>query len=409
MTAKFPLVVMKFGGTSVGTSQGREALARRVQEYRSKSIDCVIVVSAMGRKGDPYATDTLLGLISDLPQESYELDALASVGEIISSVVTAATLRKFDVEACALSGPAAGIYATDTPQHAAVTEIHTKTIFDALKKGITPVVCGFQAISDSGSTVTLGRGGSDTTACALGVALKADAVEIYSDVDGVLTADPRVVSDAVVLKEIRADELFQMAKTGSKVVHAPAAELALEGGVSLYVKNTYNDTEGTHVVDIDAYRPKTVATAVVSTRDVTRFIVKIRAHEGTLNHLKAQAEIFNKLASCHISLDMFTPADTKLMFTVPSAQTEAAQECLSGLSYNFDVSVDLAKVTVVGAGMHGVPGVMARITTALYAHEIDIYQAADSHTTISVLVDDSRGDDAVRALHNAFCLHKGEE
>lgn len=408
MSGNRRLVVLKFGGTSVGSPEGRQALAERIQDYKNRDIDCVIVVSAMGRKGDPYATDTLLGLVENLPKESFEMDALASVGEIISSVVVAATLREYGVAARALSGPAAGIYATDTPQHAAVTEIHTQGIVNALKAGETPVVCGFQGISDCGSTVTLGRGGSDTTACALGVALKADAVEIYSDVDGVFSADPRIVMDAVVLKEIRADELFQMAKTGSKVVHAPAAELALEGGVSLFVKNTYNDSEGTHVVDIDAYRPKTVATAVVGCRDVTRFIVKLGAQEGTLNHLKAQTQIYQKLAACNISLDMFTPADTKLMFTVSADQTDATRDCLASLAYNFDVSVDLAKITVVGAGMHGIPGVMSRIATALFVHEIDMYQAADSHTTISVLVDDSRGDDAVRALHDAFCLREGE-
>lgn len=398
------LIVMKFGGTSVATSQGRSCIAQRIKDHHIKGEKCVVVVSAMGRKGEPYATDTLLGLVDDLPQREEELDLLASVGEMISSVVVASELRSVGVDAQALSGPAAGIYAQGDAQSAAISVILTDKLRSLISSDIVPVVCGFQAQSDTGEIVTLGRGGSDTTACALGVALEADAVEIYSDVDGVMTADPRIVDDATVLKVMCADELFQMAKMGSKIVHTPAAELALSSGVSLYVKNTFTSHPGTRVVDIASFRPQTVATAVAHTHDVSRFIVELETCEGCADHSKRQNELFQSLAENAISLDMFTPANDKLFFTVAASATKATQKCLKDLNMNYVLSTELSKVTLVGAGMHGVPGVMAKISQALSDEKIDMYQTSDSHTTISVLVASVNCQRAIAALHAAFEL-----
>ncbi|MBK5211228.1 MAG: aspartate kinase [Coriobacteriia bacterium] len=400
-----PVVVMKFGGTSVATEEGRFALAQRIKKVQSEDKLPVVVVSAMGRKGMPYATDTLLGLVQDFPQSERENDALASVGEIISSIVVAGGLRARGIDALALTGPDCGIYATDTAQNAVITEIHTHKILGILRDGGVPIVCGFQAISqDSGAIVTLGRGGSDTTACALGVSLNAEAVEIYSDVDGVMTADPRIVKDARVVGTIRADELYQMAQMGSKIVHTPAAELALKSGVALYVKNTYTEHEGTCVVDMASYRPGAVATAVVHTHDVSRFIVNLATAEGCSNHLKNQTAIYNALAENCISLDMFTPADSKLLFTVASSSTKRAEKCLADLGFSYRLSTQLSKVTLIGAGMHGVVGVIAKISTSLLSENIDIYQVTDSNTTISVLVASVDCDRAVAALHSTFNL-----
>ena len=400
-----PVIVMKFGGTSVASYEGRLAIAQRIKKAQSEGKLPVVVVSAMGRKGMPYATDTLLGLVRDFPQSNRENDTLASVGEVISSIVVAGGLRARGIDALALTGPACGIYATDMAQNAVITEIHTHRILEILQEGGVPVVCGFQAISqDSGAIVTLGRGGSDTTACALGVALDAEAVEIYSDVDGVMSADPRIVEDACVVDTIRADELYQMAQMGSKIVHTPAAELALRSGVALYVKNTYTEHEGTRVVDMASYRPGAVATAVAHTHDISRFIVDLSTEEGCSSHLKNQTAIYNALAEHEISLDMFTPADSKLLFTVASASTENTEACLTDLGFVYSLSTQLAKVTLVGAGMHGVAGVIAKISSSLLAENIDIYQAADSNTTISVLVASVDCDRAVAALHSTFNL-----
>ena len=398
------LIVMKFGGTSVATPEGRGCIAQRISDHLQRNEKCVVVVSAMGRKGEPYATDTLLSLVDTLPKRSDECALLASVGEMISSVVVAGELRAAGLDARALTGPAAGIFAEGDAQNAAISVIFPEKVTALIAEGVIPVVCGFQALNDTGEVVTLGRGGSDTTACALGVALGAETVEIYSDVDGVMTADPRIVPDARVLKTMRADELFQMAKMGSKIVHTPAAELALSSGVELFVKNTFSDHPGTRVVDIAAYRPQTVATAVAHTHEVSRFVVDLETCEGCADHSSRQNALFQSLAQNAISLDMFTPANDKLFFTVAASATKATEKCLKDLNMTYQLSTELSKVTLVGAGMHGVPGVMAKISQALSDERIDMYQTSDSHTTISVLVASTNCQRALAALHKAFNL-----
>lgn len=398
------IVVMKFGGTSVATSEGRRAIAERVQSYLDSGARPVLVVSAMGRRGDPYATDSLLDLVEGHPSNDAERDWLASMGENISAIVIAHELRAADIAAVAMSGPAAGICASDTHGNAAVTEIDIDPVLEVIGRGAVPVVCGFQAMGPHGRVVTLGRGGSDTTACALGAALGSATVEIYTDVDGVMTADPRVVEAASVLGEIRADELFQMAKMGSKVVHAPAAELALGSGVPLYVKNTFSDHPGTRVVSLSQHRPASVATSVASTPDVARYRVRLNSLDNPAKHMAAQTAVYEALAGAGVSLDMFTPCGDTLLLSVAESSSATVRSVLDMLELGYEEQLNLAKVTVIGAGMHGVPGVMSRVARALLDADVDIEQAADSHTTISVLVDVRRADIAVHALHAAFGL-----
>lgn len=398
------IIVMKFGGTSVATAEGRQAILRRVQRYIDVGAAPVVVVSAMGRRGDPYATDTLLGLVEGMPTNPQEQDWLASIGEDISALVIAHELRAGGVNAVAMSGPSAGLHACGEHGSGQIHAIDVSQVLSALESGRTPVVCGFQALSSEGQVITLGRGGSDTSACALGAALNCHCVEIYTDVDGVMTSDPRVVADAQVLHSIRADELFQMAKMGSKVVHAPAAELALSSGVPLFVRNTFTDHPGTRVVRLDEMKPSAVATAIASTSDVVRFRVGLGSPSEHLAHMKAQTAVYEALAAAEISLDMFTPCGDVLLLTVSSASRARCSSVLSELGAPFEEQQSLAKVTVIGAGMHGVPGVMARIARALYDAQVDVEQAADSHTTISVLVQEQDALTAVRALHSAFGL-----
>lgn len=399
-----PVVVMKFGGTSVATEQGRAAIAARVTEALELERAPVVVVSAMGRSGDPYATDTLLGLLRDLPTDGRERDLLASVGEVISAVLIAHELRGAGIDARAFTGPEAGIATDGVHDGASVTEVHTGPLVAAIAAGSVPVVCGFQGMSGDGRLTTLGRGGSDTTACALGVALAADEVEIYTDVDGVMTADPRACDHAEVLHVIRADELHQMAAHGSRVVHTPAAQLALASGLAVRVRNTYSDHPGTGVADISAYNPTNVATAVSHAGGVARFRIDLPAHEGTPAHMRAQTKVYRAMADAGISLDMFTPVEDRLVFTVPEADRKRTCDVLGGLGLTYEVDEGLAKVTLVGAGMHGVPGVIARMAGCLADEGVEVLQIADSHTTISVLVEEDDVADAVRALHDGFEL-----
>ncbi len=404
MSATHPIVIMKFGGTSVGSETGRQAIAQRVSSALQAGTAPVVVVSAMGRRGAPYATDTLLSLVADLPTEPSERDWLMATGEIVSAVVCAHELRAAGIDARAFTGPEAGIETDDVYGAATVTTVHTGPLMAAVESGVVPVVAGFQGMTAGGRLTTLGRGGSDTTACALGVALEAEALEIYTDVDGVATADPRTCDEAEILEVIRADELFQMARHGSRVVHTPAAELALASGLAVRVRNTFSDHPGTRVADISAYRPDAVATAISETRGVARIRVALPAPEGTRAHMSAQTRVYRAMADADVSLDMFTPVGETLVFSVPSGVLDSACEVLGSLGLTYQVQADLTKVTLVGAGMHGVPGVMARIAESLDRAGVTVVQTADSHTTISVLIPAEESAHAVSALHAAFGL-----
>jgi aspartate kinase len=395
---------MKFGGTSVATPGARAAVVRAVRASIDSAAAPVVVVSAMGRAGDPYATDTLLSLVSGATPDLRERDMLMSTGEVISAVVLAHELRSADVNARAFTGAEAGIGTDGVHGGAAVTDIHPGPLLAAIAQGLVPVVAGFQGVTVDGTLTTLGRGGSDTTACALGVALEADAVEIYTDVDGVMSADPRAYDGPTVLEVIRADELHQMARHGARVVHTPAAELALASGLAVRVRNTYTDHPGTLVADIAAYRPDRVATAVSHSDGVARLRVSLPAPEGTRAHMAAQARVYRAMADACVSLDMFTPVGETLVFAVAEDSLDRASEVLSSLGLTYRVQAALSKVTLVGAGMHGVPGVMARMAEYLDRAGVTVLQTADSHATISVLVPSEECRPAVEALHDGFGL-----
>ncbi len=404
-----PVVVMKFGGTSVATPGGREAIAHRVTAALELGNAPVVVVSAMGRAGAPYATDTLLALVDDLPPDARERDWLMATGEIISAVVAAHELRAAGIDARAFTGPEAGIVTDGVHGSSVVKEIHPGPLLVALEAGVVPVVAGFQGISDDGRLTTLGRGGSDTTACALGVGLSAAAVEIYTDVDGVASADPRACDEAATLEIIGADELFQMACHGARVVHASAAELALVSGLAIRVRNTFSDHPGTLVADIASYRPDRVATAVSHAEGVVRVRVTLPAAEGTRAHMAAQTRVYRAMADAGVSLDMFTPVGKSLMFAVAQDALDRTCEVLESLGMLHQVRTGLAKVTLVGAGMHGVPGVMARMAEYLDRAGVTVLQTADSHTTISVLVPAEETRAAVQALHEGFELRRNAD
>jgi len=388
----------------VATAEGRKALAAKVQEHIDAGDKPVLVVSAMGRRGEPYATDTLIDQVAGLPTRDREYDLLTSVGEIISSVKIAHELRDAGIDAQAFTGAEAGIVTDDTAKDARILSVCPAALIEAADAGIVPVVCGFQGMSTSGYLTTLGRGGSDTTACALGVALDAAAVEIYSDVDGVMTADPREVSKAQVIDVLHPDELYQLVRMGSRIVHTPAAELAQKSGVNLLVKNTYTKHPGTVVRSMDVNKNSETATAISCKSGITRFIVDLGREEGCVPHIEAQAAVYKAVADVGVSLDMFTPAGSNLYFTVDSADACKAVEVLQELGVKANCMEGLAKVTLIGAAMHGIPGVMSRIATPLAQAGIDVWQTADSHATISVLVRESEAQQAQIVLHTAFGL-----
>jgi aspartate kinase len=402
--AKRRLVVQKFGGTSVADTAARSAVRARVSARVAEGAEVIVVVSAMGRSGAPYATDTLLGLLGDAPADARESDMLASCGEVIAAVVLAHELRADGIAAYAMSGREAGVITDNEFGDASVLGVEPTRLRAVLDLGLVPVVTGFQGASRMGETTTLGRGGSDTTACAIGAALAADVVEIHTDVDGVMSADPRVCDGVRVLDSLRFEELFQMARAGAKVMHAPAAEIAKDAGVPVRVLNTTGTAPGTLVADATPLSggllPR-IATAVSHADGISRFTVVLP--EGAERPL-AVTSTFRAMADAGVSLDMFTPLEGILVFSVEASCAPEAAALLATLGRPFTRRDGLAKVTLVGAGMHGVPGVMARVAESLARAGIDILQSADSHYTISVLIEGSELRRAIDSLHTEFSL-----
>ncbi|SHE83693.1 aspartate kinase [Caldanaerobius fijiensis DSM 17918] len=399
------ILVQKFGGTSVATPERREMVMQKIFKAREKGYKCVVVVSAMGRKGDTYATDTLINLVkAQGPYVSLrELDLLMSCGEIISSVVMASSLLNKGVKAVALTGAQAGIITNENFGNAEVLRVEPYRILEYLEEDYVPVVAGFQGVTEKGDITTLSRGGSDFTASILGEALGAEAIEIYTDVDGIMTADPRIVQDARIIDKINYSEVFQMAEQGAKVIHPRAVEVAMRANIPLIIKNTMSDHPGTIIGNYNELYASAdsdrLITAIAHITDRVQFRIEL----GTEN-TKLENEIFDQLSRNHISIDLINVFPEKLIFTVDENKSQQVEQLLNKRSLKYDVYHNCGIVSVIGQRMRGVPGVMARVVKALTKENIKILQTADSHSTISCLIN---GDDikkAVIALHNEFNL-----
>lgn len=398
------ILVQKFGGSSVATPALRSQVAEKVVRARADGYAQLVVVSAMGRAGDPYATDTLLGLAlaTGADTTARELDLIASCGEIISAVVLAGTLRQKGVDCLALTGGQAGIITDSNFTSAQIIRVNPEPVLRHLREGRIAVVAGFQGKTEEGEVTTIGRGGSDTTAVALGAAVGAEVVEIYTDVDGIKTADPRLVPEAKTLELITYSEIFQMANQGAKVVHPQAVEIAMRRNLPLRVRSTFSDSPGTLIASgmpggWPGFQVGKIITAVTHIADVAR--VKVSTPEDDVS---LELRIFEELARGNISVDLINVSPSEKSFIIKDSDVARAMLILDRLGLKYEVYPDCAKVSVVGAGMRGVPGVMARVVRALHDAGVRILQTADSHLTISCLV---RGGDvgrAVRALHHQF-------
>ncbi|WP_246939788.1 aspartate kinase [Bacillus pinisoli] len=404
------IIVQKFGGTSVKTEESREHAIRHVQEALSSDYKVVAVVSAMGRNGDPYATDTLLDLVNGTKGNisKREYDLLLSCGETISSIVFSNMLRNRGVNAAAITGAKAGFRTNNDHQNAKIIDMQCNDLLEMLKEYDVVVVAGFQGISKNGDVTTLGRGGSDTSASALGVALNAEWIDIFTDVEGVMTADPRIVENARPLDIVTYTEICNMAYQGAKVIHPRAVEIAMHGKIPIRVRSTYTNTTGTLVTTLGNAKKGTdfkerVITGIAHVSDVSQ--IRVISKEG---HYNTQKEVFKAMASAEISVDFFNITPTSVVYTVSGDNTDRAIGILEELGYEPVVTRNCAKVSAVGAGMSGVPGVTSKIVTALSENGIQILQSADSNTTIWVLVKEEDLVLAVNSLHEAFQLADSE-
>lgn len=403
------LIVQKFGGTSVVSPETRQLAAKKIANACEQGYSPVVVVSAMGRKGDPYATDTLLGLVRSTYKKTAcrELDQIMCCGEIISTVIMAATLQAAGLNAIALTGGQAGITTDNNFNNARILQVNPSNILSCVEAGKIPVVCGFQGITGDGDFTTLGRGGSDTSAAALGAALGAEKVEIYTDVDGIMTADPRIVNNAKILDMVSYEEICQLAHRGAKVIHPRAVEIAMQKNIPLVIKSTFSDAPGTLITNIPIEEAGAehlvtdrIATGVTYLNSIAQLMVRLES----MNSQQASFSVFKSMAEFGINVDLININPGEIRFTLQQDNLDQAIAILHQLGYQVQAEPDCAKVSVVGGGMREVPGVMANFVEALVMNNIAILQTVDSDASISALIKKADIERAVKALHEKFAL-----
>ena len=407
------LVVQKFGGSSVSDATAMKRVARRVAATRRAGNDVVVVVSAMGD-----TTDELLDLAAQITDEppAREMDILLTAGERISMALLALAINAEGVEARSYTGQQAGVMTDSRYGKASITGVVPDRITRTLAEGQVAIVAGFQGVNDSNDVTTLGRGGSDTTAVALAAALKADACEIYTDVDGVYTADPRVVRSARRIPRLSTEETLELASHGAKILHLRAVEFARRYDVPLHVRSSFSDLEGTWVVNPTEEEPleEPIIAGVAHDRSQGKVTVV-----GVHDEPGAAARLFTAVAAADVNIDMIVQNishethKTDISFTVPEADVAEAvlaiQEAKDTLAFDDIVyNANIGIVSLVGAGMRTNPGVSATLFGALAQAGINIEMISTSEIRISVVVESDRVDDAVRAIHTAFGLDSAD-
>ncbi len=400
------LVVQKFGGTSVGDVDRIKNVARRVVESKKRIDHIVVVVSALGK-----TTDQLVGLaaeITALPPER-EMDMLLSTGEQVSMALLAMALNELGQDAISMTGQQVAILTDTGHTKAKIRRIGAERVVEELRKGRVVVVAGFQGVTTEGEITTLGRGGSDTTAVALAAALHADCCEIYTDVDGVYTADPRVVPDARKQVEVSYMEMMEMATTGAKVLQSRSVEYARNYNVPLHVRSSFHEGEGTWVRSEEDIMEKAIVSAV--THDLSEAKVTVA---GVPDKPGVAARLFGALAEANVNVDMIIQnvseqARTDISFTVSEVDLEKVKlvagriaEAVGAGGVTYDP--DIAKVSLIGAGMRTHPGIAAGMFQTLADNEINIEMISTSPIKISCVVQRRDGEKAVRKLHEHFRL-----
>lgn len=403
------IIVQKFGGTSVSTLERRKLVAERVLQAVKDGYTPVVVVSAMGRAGDPYATDTFIQMAHQIYSETHprEMDMLIACGELISSVLICNTLLAHGLNAMALTGGQAGIVTDDNFGNAQILRINPEHLLRHLREGKILVVAGFQGWTESGDITTLGRGGSDTTAAAIGAALKAEAVDIYTDVDGIKTADPRIVPEAKTIPITTYDEIVNLAHLGAKVIHPRAVEIAMRRNVPLRVRSTFQDSPGTLVTySIEGTQGFDVESTGRIITGVTHLpnMAQIRFRPGAVPAASSDIKVFRAVADAGVSVDLINVSPDRKSFIVSEPVADKTSRIIEALGLEVEIHRGCAKVSIVGLRMRGVPGIMATMVEALNEAGVEIIQTSDSHVTISCLIEMPDMEKAIRALHQKFEL-----
>ncbi|MCY0875528.1 MAG: aspartate kinase [Firmicutes bacterium] len=400
-------IVQKFGGTSVGSAQRIRAVAARVAKRVQAGDQVVVVVSAMG-----HSTDELVGLSQAVSstRNNREMDALLATGEQVSTALLAMALQDLGVEAASFTGWQAGVRTEPVHGAARIEAIDPQPVRTYVDGGGVPVVAGFQGIA-AGAVTTLGRGGSDTTAVALTAALKADLCEIYTDVDGVYTADPRMVATARKLTDISYEEMLELANLGTQVLHPRAVETAKRHGVNVVVRTSFADTEGTVITDMASMEGLRVVTGVAFEKEVARI-----ALVGMPRSERQLADVFTALADSQVNVDVIVQSVVKsetvdVSFTVQEADVERTlaicERSRERIAYKELLhETGLSKISIVGAGMISNPGVAAQMFAALEAVSAQVWMVSTSEIKVSCVIDQRHLKSALDSVHESFALHQ---
>ena len=405
------LIVQKYGGSSLADAERIKSVARRIAATKEKGNQVVVVASAMGD-----TTDELIRLahrVSEQPDER-ELDVLLSTGEVVSSTLLTMALRRLGHQAISLSGAQAGIRTDATYTKARIRSVDPKRILNELERGNIVIVAGFQGITEEMNTTTLGRGGSDTTAVALAASLKAGVCELYTDVEGIYTADPKLVPEARKLEGIGYEEMLELANHGARVTHPRAVELGGLYNIPILVASSFTESQGTLIYGGVSMEVRNKVRGIAHDFNVAKITVV-----GVPDRPGIAAAIFESLAEAGINVDTIVQNAsinqiTDLTFTVtkdelekavslvePVARSIGARECIGDPT--------MGKVSIIGTGMQNTPGYAARMFKALYEQGINIHLITTSEIRITCIIDENRIKDAVRTLHRSFELERLEE
>ena len=402
------LIVKKFGGTSVADAERIEAVADNVEAEIQKGNRVTVVLSAMGK-----STDDLIDLAKQINPDPdlREYDALVSTGEQISVALLAMALLKRGIKGKSYTAYQLGIKTNSSHSRARILDVEVSKITSELNNGVVPVITGFQGMNDSGDITTLGRGGSDTTGVALAVALKADECQIYTDVDGVFTTDPRVCDKARLLKEVSFEEMLELSSSGAKVLQLRAVEYASKFNLPLRVLSSFKEGEGTLVQEEKNIMERPIVSGISSIDTEAKLTIR-----GVPDVPGVAAKILSPISDAGIEVDVIVQnigADnnTDFTFTVDKSDAKTAEEILQKTSQNLgggsiELDDDIAKISIVGRGMRAHAGVASKMFQALAKSEINISMITTSEIKISVVIKKSEMTTAVTALHDAFDLDK---
>ncbi len=404
------LIVQKYGGTSVGSIERIKVIAQHIKETREKDNKVVAIVSAMAGE-----TDKLINLAKNLSSRpnAREMDLLLSSGERISSALVAIRINEIGAKAIAMTGRQCGMVTDEVHTKARIKSIDANKIMKYVNDGYIVIIAGFQGISEkTGDVTTLGRGGSDTTAVAVAAALKADICEIYTDVDGIFTADPRIVKNARKLNKISYSEMMELASLGAKVLQIRSVEFGMKYEVPIMVLSSFTFNKGTLVTKEDENMEKILVSGIAQDKNQVRLkINNVKDEPGIASR------IFNMIAKNNINVDVIVQnvsddgKTTDISFTVPRDDADKAYELLKELSKTIEagevsINKDVAKVSIVGVGMRSHPGVAAKMFDALAKEGVNIKAISTSEIKISCLIDEKYTELAVRTLHDVFHLEE---